>query len=399
MRAGTADGAAAVILTADALRPPLTGVGRYVLELARALQQQGQWQIRLLAGSADEKALMLDGAALALDRWIAGAAVGRSRRWPLPRVLLQAAKGWRQARLLRRIGFEGVLHGTAYYLPPYRGPSVVTVHDLSPWRLPETHPLDRALAVRWLGGQALRRADVVITHAEAVRQELLALMPLPPEAVVSIPLAAAAHFHPREPHTVAETVGRWGLEPHGYSLYLGTVEPRKNLNLLFDAYAALPWRHRWPLVIVGRLGWKARALYRRIVRAQAEGWLRWIGFVDDEQAACLMAAARLALNPSRYEGFGLPVLEAMACRVPVLCADIPVFREVAGDAALYHHPDNAPALTAQLGRILCDDALRHEMAGKGLQRARAYSWARTARLTAQAYTLAQSRHAERSAAP
>lgn len=386
------------MLTVDALRPPLTGVGRYVVELVRALLQQGQWQISLLGAAGAGGALTLGGAPHALDRRIASAAVSRSTRWPLPRVLAQAAKGWRQARLLRQTGFKGVLHGTAYYLPHYQGPSVVTVHDLSPWCLPQTHPWDRTLAVRLLGGQALRRADVIITHAEAVRQELLTMMPLQPEAVVSIPLAAAAHFHPREPHTVAETVGRWGLQPHGYSLYLGTVEPRKNLDFLFDAYAALPWRHRWPLVIVGRIGWKARALYRRIVQAQAEGWLRWIGFVDDEQAACLMAAARLAVNPSRYEGFGLPVLEAMASQVPVLCSDIPVFREVAADAALYHPPEDRPALATQLRRILCDHALRHEMAAMGLQRARAYSWARTARLTAQAYALAQCRHAKRSTA-
>jgi alpha-1,3-rhamnosyl/mannosyltransferase len=181
--------------------------------------------------------------------------------------------------------------------------------------------------------------------------------------------------------------------PSRYALFVGTLEPRKNLELLLDAWPVLRAEQAdWPgLVVCGGWGWKTEQVRERVVRAQDEGWLHALGYVDDAALGALYRGARFLVFPSLYEGFGLPLLEALAAGCPVLCSDLPVFREVAGAAA-----DYAPAGTAELWldplrRLHGDAERRAELARLGLARAAEFSWERAARETIEVLRAAAGR--------
>jgi glycosyltransferase involved in cell wall biosynthesis len=172
--------------------------------------------------------------------------------------------------------------------------------------------------------------------------------------------------------------------PSAYCLHVGTVEPRKNLPALLAAYRLLRAAGEAPppLVLAGQLGWKSEALRRDIAAAAGEGWLRHFGYVGTGELVALYRGATVVALPSWYEGFGLPVVEAMALGAPVLLSDIPVFHEVAGHAALYAPPDDPAAWAAALARLFADPTLRADLAARGRQRAERFTWERAAEETA-----------------
>lgn len=154
----------------------------------------------------------------------------------------------------------------------------------------------------------------MITDSHYTRQELADYFAWPLERIHAVPLASSPEFHPRSPDALRETLARHGLEPGGYSLFVGTIEPRKNIEALLDAYGRLPLalRQRWPLILTGYHGWRSESIHSRIAQAQQQGWARYLGFAASEDLPLLFAGARLFTFPSHYEGFGLPVLEAMS---------------------------------------------------------------------------------------
>ncbi|KYP95475.1 mannosyltransferase, partial [Sodalis-like endosymbiont of Proechinophthirus fluctus] len=173
----------------------------------------------------------------------------------------------------------------------------------------------------------------------------------------------------------------------GYTLFTGTIEPRKNLMVLFSAYEQLPLklRQRYPLVISGYKGWGSGAEHQRLERGSREGWVSYLGYVAQEELPILFAAARLFVFPSLYEGFGLPVLEAMASGVPAVCSNVASLPEVANDAALTCDPRDVDALSEGIARGLQDDVWRVETIDAGLARAQMFSWQRCAQDTIKAY--------------
>ncbi|MOA25446.1 D-inositol 3-phosphate glycosyltransferase [compost metagenome] len=177
------------------------------------------------------------------------------------------------------------------------------------------------------------------------------------------------------------------MQPGGYSLYVGTIEPRKNIETLLDAYERLPLalRRRWPLILTGYKGWRSEEIHGRIEDAQRAGWARYLGFVPGEDLPLLFAGARLFAFPSLYEGFGLPVLEALSSGVPVVCSNSSSLPEVAGEAALMSEPLDVETLTANLQRGLEDDAWRTMAIASGLRHAATFSWERCARQTIEVY--------------
>jgi alpha-1,3-rhamnosyl/mannosyltransferase len=170
-------------------------------------------------------------------------------------------------------------------------------------------------------------------------------------------------------------------------LYVGTIEPRKNLETLLDAYSRLPMsvRKRWPLILAGYQGWRNSAILDRIELASNEGWARYLGFIPRDDLPLLFAGARLFTFPSLYEGFGLPVLEAMQSGVPVVCSDSSSLPEVAGGAALMGIPGDVEALTSLLWQGLEDENLRNAAIKSGLDNASAFSWRRCANETLKVY--------------
>ncbi|HXT22464.1 MAG TPA: glycosyltransferase family 1 protein, partial [Thermoanaerobaculia bacterium] len=160
---------------------------------------------------------------------------------------------------------------------------------------------------------------------------------------------------------------------------VGTLEPRKNLPLLLEAWRQVSRRSPAPpLVLCGRWGWHSGDLARAVERGAGEGWLVHLGYVAPEQLAALYRGARLLALPSLYEGFGLPIVEAFAAGVPVVASDLPVLREVAGEAALFAPPENVDAWAAALARLLADDGLRADLAARGRARAERFDWRRSA---------------------
>lgn len=296
---------------------------------------------------------------------------------------------WHAPRDLRRRPVD-VFHGVTGFELPGRGPwtLVTTVHDLVPLRFPALVPARHRWAVRGLLGGALRRAHRVIAVSEATRSEILARYRLRPERVVVVPEAAAAHFVPPSEPVLAAVRARYGLT-RPYVLFVGYLEPKKNVVALLDAVAALRRRGAWgetELVIVGATGWgPAPAAHARALGL--EGAVRFVGAAPDADLPALYGGALAFVFPSLWEGFGLPVLEAMASGAPVVASNRGALPEVTGGAALLVDPAPLP-LAGALERLLADPALRERLRAAGLARAAAFSWERTARETLAVYRAA-----------
>jgi glycosyltransferase involved in cell wall biosynthesis len=293
--------------------------------------------------------------------------------------------------LIKRYMLRGysdhVFHGPNFYLPPFNGPSVCTFHDLSVFTWAHCHPPERVRYMRKEIALTLKRADMLITDSEYTRREVAAYFGWPLEKIRAVPLACSADFRPRTSDELIPVLGRHGLKLGGYSLYVGTIEPRKNLEALLDAYAMLPpsMRQQWPLVLIGYHGWHSEQLHVRIEAAVSEGWARYLGFVDADELPLIYAGARVFLFPSLYEGFGLPVLEAMASGIPVVCSNSSTLPEVAGDAAAMCEPQDVDTLKDLIKMGLDDEIWRSKAISKGLLQAAGFSWQRCAKETVAVY--------------
>ncbi len=289
--------------------------------------------------------------------------------------------GWLRRRHGRLIAADrnDVLFAPNYFLPPWfdrcRGRLVATVHDLSfrrvPWTMRESTRDDLADHLE----HTVARAARILTDSETVLGELLASGLVAEERTCAVPLG---------PGPVAMTGGEAAALPPGtparYVLHVGTLEPRKNLPILLAAWRLLRGRGREPppLVFCGRFGWKTEELQREMELAADEGWLRHFGYLGNGEVAALYRHALLVALPSIYEGFGLPAVEAMSVGAPLVASDIPVLREVGGDAAVYVSPQEPSSWADAIERLLGDDELRAELAARGRVRGRAFDWSRTA---------------------
>jgi glycosyltransferase involved in cell wall biosynthesis len=304
-------------------------------------------------------------------------------------------KPWRMAVLLgqwARVGFNrlvpgaALFHATEHLLMPLRGvPTVLTVHDLIFRRFPQYHKrlnywyLDLAMPLY------VRRADAIIAISECSRRDLIAAYGVSPEKVRVIYEAAAPQFAPPPVDEVARVRAQYGL-PERFLLTVGTIEPRKNLSRLLEAFEILARQGEvdaW--VIVGRPGWLYDDFFARLEASSWRDQVILAGFVPDEDLPAVNAAATVAVLPSSYEGFGLPVLEAMACGTPVVCSNVSSLPELGGDAARYFDPADVEAMVAALEKVLADGALRDEMRCRGLEQAARFSWKRAAQETRALY--------------
>lgn len=232
----------------------------------------------------------------------------------------------------------------------------------------------------------LSRASRVIADSVATRQDLIKRLGLAPGKIVVVPLGVDhARFQPSVPAEAAQNVETMlGIRPP-YILSLGTVEPRKNLRTLLQAYAKLE-TNAPPLVIAGAKGWGDTKLPDLVQSLGIGDRVKVLGYVPEETLPDLFSATQLFVYPSLYEGFGLPVLEAMACGAPVITSNVSSLPEVAGDAALLVDPESTDQLAGAIQRLIDDSGLRSELAQKGLARSASFTWEETARGTARVYT-------------
>lgn len=296
---------------------------------------------------------------------------------PLPRIVpLRAATG--------RVD---LFHATNYVLPRAPGvPLVVTVHDLALLRHPDLGtPALRRLVART--AYSVREARRVIADSEATRRDVIALLEVEPSKVRAVPLGCDPLFAPGDADVARREVARhFGIE-QPYVLHVGTIEPRKNLERLVAAFGRARREYHLPhiLVLAGAPGWGIEAVRTRIAREGLADVVRLTGSVSGDQLLALYRAASLFAFPSLYEGFGLPVLEAMACGTPVLSSNAAALPEVVGEAALMVDPCDDDALTAAIGRGIGDAALRDQLQRAGPARAAQFTWERCAAATLAVY--------------
>ncbi len=274
-----------------------------------------------------------------------------------------------------------LFHATEHLLPPLRVPTVLTVHDLIYERYPQHHKRKNYWYLRATMPLYCRRASALIAISEATRADLAHYYGIDPARVAVIPEAAAPQFRPQPPEQIAAVRRRYKL-PGRYLLAVGTIEPRKNLGRLVDACGPLfAAGLAEGLVLVGGKGWLTEPFFAHLAQVP---WRERV-IVADEDLPAVYAGAVCTVQPSLFEGFGLPVLEAMACGSPVCASAAGSLPEVGGDAASYFDPEDVSAITAALRAVLEDDLLRARLAARGVARAAAYSWARTAQETVAVY--------------
>jgi glycosyltransferase involved in cell wall biosynthesis len=288
-------------------------------------------------------------------------------------------------------GRADLFHGPSFTLPPSFTPSLLTVHDLSFLRYPQgAHPALLAWLIQAVP-RSLRRARHVLADSESTRADLIQLMSIPADQITVIGAGVEEHF---QPVTDAETLARVGARydlPGRFILGVSTLEPRKNFTGLIAAFNRLAGTApRSPvadlhLVIAGGKGWLYEDIFAAAEASPIRERIHFTRFVDDEDLPALYSLASLFAFPSHYEGFGIPVLEAMACGTPVVCADNSSLPEVAGDAALLVEATDTDALVAAMQRLLIDTSLREELIKRGFEQTKQFTWEEAARRLLRVY--------------
>ena len=353
------------------------GLGRYAASLTAALAQERPGQVRLFANLTAQARIPPELGSLPLRTVRAGYKAWRMAVW----LGQLAGVGFN-----RLIGECAVFHATEHLLVPVRGvPTVLTVHDLIYRLFPAHH---KRLNFWYLNAAMplyVRRADAVIAVSESTKRDLVRLYGLPPDKITVIYEAASPVFRPQPPERIEAVRARYGL-PERYLLSVGTIEPRKNLSRLVEVLADL--RLDAPdlrLVVAGARGWLFKGFFEAIERHGQEQAVILPGYIADDDLPALYAGAEVVVQPSLYEGFGLPVLEAMACGAPVACSRSSSLGEIAGQAALTFDPLNVEEMTSTIRRLLGDADLREVLRQRGMAHAAGFSWERAARETWAVY--------------
>ncbi len=360
-----------VLVDVTTWTPGRTGIGLYTERLLTAYAALGTGDQLLLASNLAADDVDLPGEVI-------GGRVG-------PVMPLRAL--WMQTALAAQVWAE---QPDVAFFPNYmapllttrarRCPTVITVHDMAVFLHPETFTFKKRVLQRRLLPSLLRQAEGIVTPSESTRRDLLRLIPsVRPERVVAVPLAADPACHaPVSDDAMASVRARFDL-PERYLLAVSTLEPRKNLVRLVQAFEKV-----WPahpdvkLILVGGKGWRDEAISQALKRSSARDGIEALGYVAFEDLRALYKGARAMCYPSLYEGFGLPVIEAMACGAPVLTSFGSSLDEVAGDAALQVDPLSVGDIAAGLRRLLEEPGLCESLSAKGSAQAERFSWAKTA---------------------
>ena len=359
------------------LQPAPGGIGRYAAELVRLLPTR--------TPGVDVSVFTARHPRHVVERALRAYGIGDVDTvvlpWPRP-VLYDA---WHVLGLggpARRVAPVDLVHAPSVAVPPADGlPLVVTVHDAAPITMPEASTRRGRWFHRRGFAAAARRATLVIVVSEFAADEIAANTPIPREKMRVVP--NGVNLERASEQDVARVGRALAMDDRPYVFWIGTIEPRKNVGGLLDAFerldaARLPHR----LVLAGPAGWLSR--HDAAVERLGDR-VRVLGPVDEADKAALYAGADLFVFPSRHEGFGLPVLEAMAQGTPVVCSDIPALREVGGDVPHFVPVDDADALAGAIGDVLDAGAAREALVARGLEHARGYSWERCADATIAVY--------------
>ena len=312
----------------------------------------------------------------------------RVRPSMLPTINPRVRIPWEQliAPALLRASGADIFHGVHSVVPlSCPVPSVVTIHDLAFIRFPQTFRAYNRAYLDFATRMSARRAARILVVSEHTKREVVGMLGVPAERVIVTPNAARDHFRPPVSAALNAFRARHHL-PERFVLYVGTLEPRKNLTTLLDAYAEVSRRFPdVPLLVGGGKGWLYDAIFERLDTLGLRDKVTFVGYLDEDELPFWYAAATVFVFPSIYEGFGMPPLEAMACGTPVVTSNTSSLPEVVGDAGLMVDPHSADALADALTRVLNDRELHADLAERGLRRATTFTWRTTAERTLRAY--------------
>ncbi len=357
-----------------ALRPGRTGVGYYTEHLLHHLAR----------AATDDDLIVVSNRAIDTTSPLPSRVRVATPARRVPRVV------WMQTlavTALREVEAD-VVHFTNGMLPLMSPvPTVVTIHDMSLRLYPRYHPLRRVILNRPLVDLAARRADAIITPSASAKRDIVGLYHIDPNRVHVVYEAAAPSFTRVHDADALERVrARYGLGER-IILYVGTIEPRKNLPTLIEAFAARRRSGELPhqLVCVGPYGWLSRGIQEQITRSKVAGAITFTGYVPFEDLPALYSLAEMFVYPSMYEGFGLPVVEAMACGVPVITGRTPALSEIGGGAIVEVDRIEPDELGRALVALAGSRDRRQDLSGRGLDRARSFSWQRAARESLEIY--------------
>lgn len=360
------------------------GVSRYTYSLLEALDQLSDDDLTYTVFISSAEAEAAAASTLAHSQRIRL----EPAKWPTPSPVRRIM--WEQTLLPARIREVGaqVFHAPVNVLPERLPcPAVVTIHDLAFVRYPEMFRPARRLYQRAFTERSARAATLIVADSESTRQDIIATFGIAPQRVGVIYPSISPDFQPiRDPKALAAFRARHEL-PEQYMLYLGTLEPRKNLITLVEAYAQLraEMPDAPPLILGGAKGWYYESLFERCRALGLDRYVTFAGYVSREEQALWYAGAALFLYPSLYEGFGLPVAEALACGVPTITSNVSSLPEVAGPVAAQVSPTDAPALAHAMREALADHTLRERIVVEGPQWTQRFSLARMARQYAEVY--------------
>jgi glycosyltransferase involved in cell wall biosynthesis len=359
------------------LTVPRSGVGTYTACLLDQLQQ-GPDTI------------------LPLSHYPAGYRWSAANRAVRPKALNKTL--WMQLHLPRELKQlqPDLCHFTNHVAPLWLPcPSILTIHDMTLWLHPGYHPLRRLVSMRPLIPHAARRADAIITVSHSAKADIVRILGIPPEKVHVIYEAPGREFRAldeesgKHSRTVPELDAVRGIYklPEHFILHVGTLEPRKNVVRLLQAFARLRRTRAVPhdLVLVGQRGWKWEQIFAAVEQLDLAGAVHFLDYVPGRRLPALYNLADALVYPSLYEGFGLPVIEAMASGLPVVTAPSGALPEVAGEAAQMVDPTDVESIAAGIRLVLTDRHLHASLRARGLAWATRFSWSKTAELTRQLY--------------
>lgn len=373
-----------VLLDAIPLTSLVTGIGRYLRNLYEHMEAEQAADIDYFDGrrTTTEMPTPMDS-----STWIK--VTEAAWKIPGPAAMLLRSLCWLryEARLNRALkgGDYAVHHATALTPSAVSKPSVkqvFTLHDLSLEHHREKHPLERRMFWDVFAKGRMRYADHIIAPSHFVRDEFCETFAFDAERVTVVPEAADAFFSPRSQADVEEMLKAFTL-PREYLLFVGTLEPRKNVEVLIEALGRM--KNTPHLVLVGWRGWGEKPWLKMIEEKSLAARIHIPGYVSDEDLARLYSGATALVYPSRYEGFGLPLLEAMACGCPVVSSNASCLPETGGGAARYFDPEDPEELADLLDMILENSELQKEMSVAGNARAAEFTWQRAARETLEVF--------------
>jgi alpha-1,3-rhamnosyl/mannosyltransferase len=375
-----------VILGCDPLLQPLTGIGHYTNQLGNGLKElqavetlklfaHGKFFSQDLLTNLSEQSISTKGkltksslTAKLRTSLASSESVVKLYQTLLPYVTKMALKNYS----------DHIFHSPNFDLPNFEGKKIVTIHDLSTLRFPEYHPKSRVNFVNNAITNSISEADHIITDSEFVKAELIALLGADKHKISAIPLGADSIYMPRNQQDCFTVINKYALEYKKYFLFVSTIEPRKNLLTLLRSFSL--YRKKYPnglpLILIGGNGWNNQDILNEIANLETKGWVKYLGYVPQNHIPELYSAARSLLFPSIYEGFGLPVLEAIQSGIPVLTCKKSSMSEIVADSAALVELNDDNAMFEAISRFSEDTDWCEKLSNKGLIQAKKFSWER-----------------------